>query len=119
MTVVDPTERTFKIGRGDLLFPLEAILTDARGNPVDLSAASAVRFHMRAKRIDDGGTALIDQPASLLDAVNGRVRYDWQTGDTDDKGRYYAEFEVMFAAGPLTFPNTPSKIIVLIGEDVD
>ena len=67
---------------------LDAILTDANGDPVDVTDAT-VRFHM--KQI--GATTLkIDAAATVIDGAAGHVRYALQDGDTDTPGSYKAEY---------------------------
>ena len=80
------------IKRGDLLPPLEAALLLADGEPIDLTGC-AVRLRMRT---DDGEALKVDAPATVVDVAAGRVRYDWQPGDTDVVGVYRAEFEITF-----------------------
>lgn len=38
-------------------------------------------------------------PCEIVDAANGRVRYEWQEGDTDDPGMWNGEFVVTFVSG--------------------
>jgi uncharacterized protein YfaS (alpha-2-macroglobulin family) len=52
--------------------------------------------------------------ATIHDAPNGVVRYSWGTDDTDEAGRYRAEFEVTYADGSVeTFPNDGFHDVVL------
>lgn len=57
--------------------------------------------------------------ATVVDADDGRVRYDWQDGDTAEPGRYQAEFEVHYVndSGVETFPNT-GYLSVAVTEDI-
>jgi hypothetical protein len=65
------------------------------GVPFNLTG-STVRFRMRAA---GGSTLVVDEPAVVLDAAAGQVRYDWQAGDTAVAGDYRAWWSV-------TLPNT-------------
>src|SRR5690625_3541442 len=38
-------------------------------------------------------------PCQIVDAANGRVRYEWQEGDTNDPGAWNGEFVVTFISG--------------------
>jgi len=95
----------FTIKRNDLLPILEAILRDANENPVDLTDATGVVFHMReeagaAMKITDGLAAIGSNPAA------GQVSYAWQTDETDTSGIFLAEFEVTWTGGKIqTYPS--------------
>ena len=104
------------VKRGDTGTPVEAILRDGDGDPVDLSGA-AVRFvardaiHPRALRVAAAAT--------IVDAAAGSVRYDWSAEDTRRRCVLQAEFEVVFGTGEIvTFPND-SYLRVTILDDVD
>lgn len=104
----------FHVKRGDLGPRIEAALVDGEGNRVNLTGISSLRFHMN----DPAGDNVIDAAAAVLDAAEGVVAYEWQAGDTDhDPGDYPAEFEVMSAGRPTTFPND-SNITVVITADL-
>lgn len=99
----------FSIKRNDLLPVLEAILKDANDNPVDLTDATDVVFHMRE---EDGETLKIDGVAGTFGAnrATGKVIYAWRwldpDFDTDTSGLFLAEFEVTWTGGKIqTFPS--------------
>jgi len=49
----------------------------------------------------------------------GRVRYAWQTGDTDTPGTFQGEFEVTYSTGEIeTFPNDGFLAIEIIDDIV-
>lgn len=103
----------FTIKRRDQLPPIQATLRDATNTIVNLTAAT-VRFIMVNKDTGD----VLDQPATVVDANGGVVRYDWVAGDTDTAGNYSAEFEVTFASGKAeTFPNS-KNLAIKIPEDL-
>lgn len=84
--------------------PMLYILEAPPGTPIDLRGLT-VTFYMR---IEDPSA---DTPykvsagvCTLVDAENGEVRYDWQSGDLDTVGDYNAEFRVQTASGPRTVP---------------
>lgn len=103
------TVEEFFIKSGDLLPFLDATLTDANGDPVDLTGATVV-FHMGPRRADP---ATVTGAATILSAVEGTVRYAWQAGDTDEVGTFRAEFEVAIAGKPLTFPNDKNFHVII------
>ncbi len=47
----------------------------------------------------------------------GKVRYDWNTTDTDTDGTFYGEFEVTADDGIQTFPNK-TNIAIIITKDL-
>jgi hypothetical protein len=93
---------TFYVKQNDTSPAMLATLQDADGNAVNVTGAT-VRFHMRAV----GSTqVVVDEAATIVTALDGLVRYDWQAADTDTIGSYQAEFEVTYADSSVeTFPN--------------
>lgn len=105
--------------KNDLLPVLTVTLEDANG-AIDLSGATSAKFKMILKD-DLGGTPKIDATAAIdPDQVTnkGKVTYTWVSGDTDTVGTFLGEFEVLYGAKPLTFPNS-SYYVVAIVDDVD
>jgi BppU N-terminal domain len=95
----------FHIKQHDRKPDLEAICIDQDNNVVDLTAATSVKFSM----IDPGsGSPKIAAAAGSIVAppTLGKVRYLWDADDTDTKGDYNGEFEVLWSDGTkTTFPN--------------
>lgn len=105
----------FTIGQDDLLPIIAATLKDEQGAAVDLTGASC-KFHMGIA----GSPAKINATAVIDVAASGTVHYVWASGDTDTPGTYEAEWEVTYTAGskPITFPNTATKISILVTEQI-
>jgi hypothetical protein len=102
----------FTIKQNDTSPSLQATLKDASDNPIGLVGAT-VMFHL--KSLD--GTIKVDAEMTVTDADNGVVQYDWQSGDTDTVGSYYAEFEVTYSDGTIeTFPNNSNLSISIRAE---
>lgn len=105
----------FAIKKGDTRPSLEVQCLDKlTREPKPFDAVDKVRFHM--ERVD--GNTVVDDTATVVSEDEARVAYTWNDGDTDETGRYNAEFEVHYANGGIeTFPND-GYISVTIGEDV-
>ncbi|CDK39666.1 BppU family phage baseplate upper protein [Halorubrum sp. AJ67] len=101
---------TFSLAVGDTAPSIQAVLRDSVGDGVDLTDAD-VQFQMRQPR---GGDVLIDKPADVIDATAGVARYNWNASDTNELGRYRAEFVVTYKSGAVeTFPNVGAHDIVI------
>ena len=86
---------TFELKEGDTSPFLDATIQDEDGNAIDLTGASVqIRF-----KIADGHSNPTTAGASIRDASTGKVRYEWQSGDTDAPGVYLAEWVVTTAGG--------------------
>ncbi len=101
----------FTIKRGDTSPALRFTLL-----PDSVSLAGAtVRFQMRAR----GGATVIDRPAQIETLFTPAVvAHRWVSGETDQAGRFEAEFRVTYLDGTIeTFPNL-GFIEVFVIEDV-
>ncbi len=106
----------FNIKQNDLLPVLEAILQDVNRNPVDLSSASSIVFHLRN---EDDATLKIEDGVVVIDAnpETGKVTYSWIDTDTDTNGLFLGEFEVTWAgAKKQTFPSVGYISIAIIDD---
>jgi len=102
----------FNIKQNDTSPSLQATLKDANNNRISLAGAT-VRFHLKA--LD--GTIKVDAAMTITDDTGGVVQYDWQAGDTDTAGSYYAEIEVTYNDGAVeTFPNNQNLAISIRPE---
>lgn len=93
----------FRIKRHDTSPDFVVDLTSA-GAPADLTGVVTVTFHMvKGSVVKVNHVAVVDPDQT---AHKGRVKYQWQVGDTDTSGTYKAEFEADFGSGvKRTFPN--------------
>lgn len=103
----------FWIKQNDLRPNLSATLEDDSGNAIDLSSASSVDFHMQKF---ETGNVTVDSSATITDAANGKVEYEWSSGDTDKVGTYQAEFEVDWGNDKESFPNDGHLFIEITAE---
>ena len=102
----------FILKQNDTLPVLEAQLLNADGTPINLDLCG-VHFHMKA--LD--GRKLINRPAEIVDAENGKVKVTWQEGDTDTAGICKCEFEIVFPDSTiLTIPNDGYFLVKVVNE---
>lgn len=52
----------------------------------------------------------------ITDAVDGRVTYLWQLGDTDVAGTFHVEFEIHWGAEIQTVPNDSYLSIKIVAD---
>ena len=103
----------FNIKQNDTSPALAAQLLDGSQNIIDLTGAS-VRFHMK---IAGGTTVAVDNAAVVTNGSEGRVQYEWVTGDTTTAANYQGEFEVTYQNGTVeSFPNSGYIVIRVIPE---
>jgi hypothetical protein len=104
----------FWIKQFDTLPALELDLLRGDGVPQNLTGCTA-RFLMRLRGQND---ATVNAAATIVDAVNGIVRYDWVAGDTDTAGVYKGEVEVTTAGSQrVTFPSN-GYITIRVLDDI-
>ena len=102
----------FNIKQNDTSPSLQATLKDSALAPIDLTGAT-VKLHM--KSVD--GTIKVDTSMTIVEELNGIIKYDWQTGDTDTVGTYNVEFQVTYSDASIeTFPNNGNKVISVVRE---
>lgn len=102
----------FTIKQNDTLPNLEAQLVDFEGSPINLDLCG-VHFHMS----DFRGEVKINKPATIVDVENGKVKVEWQKGETDTTGTYKCEFEVNMPDGKIiTVPNDGYFLISIMPE---
>lgn len=112
LTIKGVSGMTFTIKQNDTVPALEAQLLDADGKPVNLDMCG-VRFHMR----DGYGKKEINRPATIMDVEQGRIRVDWQVGDTDTTGIFKCEFQITFTDSTiLTVPNDGYFLVYIVEE---
>ena len=104
---------TFYIKQNDTSPALQATLKDSDNNAVNLTGAS-VSFKMRLI----GGTTLkTNHTATIFNASNGVVTFNWRSSDTDTAGDYQAEFQVTYSDSSIeTFPNNGYIRIEIIDD---
>lgn len=92
----------FTIKQYNTVPSLEATLLDYLGQPVVLTGAT-VNFSMRSQ---DNPTLVVSGVATIVDALTGKVAYQWGAANTNTAGSYIGEFSVTYANGGYeSFPN--------------
>lgn len=105
----------FTLKQHDRLPSIQATLST--GTPpveVDLTSALSVKFIMSSAV---GGTVLINAAATIVDAANGVVRYDWGLTDTSAAGSFVAEWQVTWSGNKeQSFPTTSYHSIAIVPD---
>ena len=113
----------FTLQANDLLPSIQGIASTKAG-PVDLTAATSVKFIMRSADAtflpSFTGPPKVNAAAAFDGArTTGGLRYDWVTGDTATPGNYVAQFSATFpGTKPQSFPTT-TYITITILADLD
>lgn len=103
----------FNIKQNDTSPSLGAQLLDGSKQIIDLTGCS-VRFHMK---IAGSTTVAVDGTAVVTNGTEGRVAYEWSTGDTQTAANYQGEFEVTYPNGTVeTFPNSGYIVVRVLPE---
>ena len=85
---------------------------DATPSAVDLTTATGVEFRMRITGTT--GAPQVTGTMEITDAANGRVTYDWATGDTALVGTYDVEHAVTWGDGTVeVFPNVGYETVIV------
>lgn len=103
----------FFIKQNDTSPALKVELKASDGTAINLTGAT-VHFHMR-----DAETQVVkvDRAASVTQASQGHVQYNWQTGDTATVGAYEYEFQATYSDGTIeTFPNNGYSKLKIVAE---
>lgn len=91
---------------------------DGATQPLDLTTATTVKFIMASAPAEPGNPK-VNSPCVVIDAVAGRVDYEWVAADVDTTGTYQAEFQVTWADGKVqTYPRA-GYLTVTMTEDLD
>lgn len=83
-------------------------LVTADGSAINLTDAT-VRFQMRLA-IDR--RFAVDAVATVVDAVTGRVRYDWQAGDLALAGEFVSRWRIQYQDGAVEYTEPENTIAV-------
>lgn len=103
--------QVFRLKATALRPSLSATLINPDGSRANLTGAT-VSFRMRY--FPSRRTAIADQPAVVVSAPEGRVRYDWQPGETAVAAEFEAWFVVDHAGGQREFfPSGEALKVVL------
>lgn len=92
----------YTIKQHDTWPPLEATLSDADG-PINLTTATTIRLIIKASA---GITPYLVKTCTIVNAITGKVKATWATGNLDTAGTYQGEFEITWSDSSIeTVPN--------------
>ena len=116
MSELNPALLTHHRAKGDIRVPLAVTLKRPDGTVVNLTGLT-VKFRMVTSgtpRTDK--VALTASNVTVTDAANGKVQYDFQPGDVDSGGKYFAFFVIDDSGEIETFPPDGDKLMVVIDD---
>ena len=92
------------IKRGDTLPTATIYVTDANGDPLDLTDVTSAVFKMYTD--NQPRVEKVSAAANVVSpATGGAIEYGWAEADTDTAGEYLAEVTLTFTdGGILTYP---------------
>lgn len=96
-----------ELHRGQLTPPLVITLTDADGNPIDLTVPTSVTLTAR----NAGGVVFSDRPVS--GNAQGVISYAWQAGDTDETGELRFEVELVYGGNTPRIVSIDDSVLVI------
>jgi hypothetical protein len=105
----------FTIVEGDTSPSLRVRLESPKGVPKNLTGCT-VELRLRRKEDPDELTEVF--PMAIEGApTDGVIVYEWQPGQTDNPGKYYAEFPVTFPSGEIqTWPRQGGRVVVIVRD---
>jgi hypothetical protein len=108
---------SFWMKQGDTGPVLRKQMLDADGDPVDLTGATDVEFHMRLEGATTAAVNAAADPDPDQGTNTGYIEYQWIEADTATPGTYEAEFQATLADGTIvTWPNRGHMIGVIEGQ---
>jgi hypothetical protein len=108
---------TIYMVRNDTKPYLDATLTDASGDAIDLTDTTVTFTMVNSETITS--QKVLAQECTILNSGLGQVRYEWESEDTNTAGTYLGQFQIEYAdESKLTIPTTDSLAIIIL-EDYD
>ena len=106
----------FQIKENDTSPPLEGILRDGFGSPINITGATVVLN----TRLRPGGAVKVNGGimGAVGNAENGRVKYSWTASDTDTPGIYEAEIQITFSNGKIRTIPPKGYFLVDVTDDI-
>lgn len=108
----------FHIKQHDTRPIMRATLTFPEDPEKTLSKATKVQLVMRSKGATDPAAPKVKSDASIADAPNNIVEYEWEAADTDTSGEFNAEFEVTWEDGGVESVPRSDYFIVHVHDDL-
>jgi hypothetical protein len=96
--------------------PFAATILKRGSVVVDLTGAVGVTFRMR-ENLQPRTLPKVEAAATVVDAINGNVQYEWAANDTDHAGLFYAEWTVDWGSSiDETFPTLGVDPVLVDGR---
>ena len=108
----------FAIKRNDRRPYLEAQFFQPDGvTPLNITAALGIQMVMRLKGTKINDAPKIKAPCLVINALEGKVQYRWEDGDTDTPGMFEYEFEIEWVGGELqTLPQNGYFLLQILDD---
>lgn len=105
----------FFLKQGDTAPSIRYTIQDENDVAIDLTGAT-VAFYMQ--EVSSGVEKIDGAAATIVDAVNGIVEYQWAAGDSAEANLYLAEFVVTFPGGTQRTSPDPGYIHIVVNPSV-
>jgi hypothetical protein len=97
-----PNPFVFNIKAGDTKTPVQAqLISSVTKSAIDLTNVSSAKFLMSEVGDDSVVTPLVDASATITEATEGKLEYQWTAGDTLIEGTHLARFLLTWNDGTL------------------
>lgn len=109
-------QKTISVKKGALLPVVGAEITsESTGDAIDISTASSATFILVNIMT---GEIVLNEDATVSDATNGKLFYQWQSTETDTTGTYRGYFILIFDSRPEYFPASNDEALIIEIEEL-
>jgi hypothetical protein len=92
------------------LFQSNTITANGPDIPIDLTGSTVTAYMVDSATLK---TKIKGATCTVIDAVNGRVEYQWNVNDTNENGTYWIVFKVTNGLQILTLPSAFKARVII------